>query len=273
LFFLFDMLHRYLKAWCSLPFLALALLICQTVLSGCASRAGDSDDGNQPLAQELIASAWTQNAVLSADSGVGATPWQHFTLPGKQPNKFASVRDSGREAMRVQSSSSVSMLRQNVAVQPDDLGRVRFGWKVTELNELADMAVRDLDDSHVRIVLAFEGDRSKLSAKNAMLSELTRALTGEPMPYATLMYVWCNNRPSGSVILNPRTDRIRKIVVETGPQNLGRWMDYERNVRADFEATFGEAPGPLVAIGIMTDTDNTKSTANVMYGQVKLLNK
>jgi hypothetical protein len=267
------MLNRFSQTpgyWFFLTFLA---LICQVFLSGCATRFDNSDDANQPLAQELIASAWTKNAPPLAESGNAVSPWQHFTLPGKQPNKFTSTRDSGREAMRVQSSSSVSMLRQNVAIQPDDLGRLSFGWKVTELNELADMAVRDLDDSHVRIVLAFEGDRSKLSAKNAMLSELTRALTGEPMPYATLMYVWCNSRPSGSVILNPRTDRIRKIVVETGQQNLGRWMDYVRNVRADYEATFGEAPGPLVAIGIMTDTDNTKSKASVLYGQVKLLDK
>jgi len=47
--------------------------------------------------------------------------------------------------------------------------------------------------------------------KNAMLSELSYAVTGEPMPYATLMYVWCNHRPVNAVIENPRTDRIHKL--------------------------------------------------------------
>ena len=73
-------------------------------------------------------------------------------------------------------------------------------------------AARDADDAPVRLVLAFEGDRSRFSAKNAMLSELARALTGEEMPYATLMYVWCNKRAPGTVVRNPRTDRIRKLV-------------------------------------------------------------
>jgi len=42
----------------------------------------------------------------------------------------------------------------------------------------ADMAHRDADDSPVRVVLVFEGDRSKFSMKNAMLSELAQAMTG-----------------------------------------------------------------------------------------------
>jgi hypothetical protein len=132
------------------------------------------------------------------------------------------------------------------------------------------LALRDTGDSPVRIVLAFEGDRAKFSAKNAMLSELSHTLTGEPMPYATLMYVWCNTRAPGTVIINPRTDRIRKIVVESGAKNLNHWLDYERNIRADFEKAYGEPPGALVGVAIMTDTDNTRSTARAWYGKVKL---
>jgi len=157
-----------------------------------------------------------------------------------------------------------------VRIEPEQLDSVRFSWKVPELIAGADMALREADDSPVRIVLAFEGDRSRLSPKNAMLSELSRALTGEEMPYATLMYVWCNKREPGSVIINPRTDRIRKLVVQTGPEKLNQWLDYKRNIREDYERAFGEAPGPLVGIGIMTDSDNMRSTARAWYGPVRL---
>ena len=91
------------------------------------------------------------------------------------------------------------------------------------------------------------------------------------MPYATLMYVWCNNREPGSVLVNPRTSRIRKIVMESGPDQLRKWLDYERDIRADFVKAFGEPPGALVSIGIMTDTDNTRSTAQAWYGPVRLV--
>ncbi|MFI5447348.1 DUF3047 domain-containing protein [Polaromonas sp. UC242_47] len=209
---------------------------------------------------------WT----LASGGNGDALAWQHYKLPGKQPSKFSYVRKDGRDAMAVHAQSSASMVRQAVRIEPAELDSLRFSWKVPDLIAQADMALRDADDSPVRIVLAFEGDRSKFSGKNAMLSELARALTGEEMPYATLMYVWCNSRPPGSVIVNPRTDRIRKLVVESGEGRLRQWVDYERNIRADYEKAFGEAPGALVGIGIMTDSDNTRSTTQAWYGPVTL---
>ncbi len=212
----------------------------------------------------LATTPWTIASSAAPDSAA----WQHYKLPGKQPSQFSYVRKDGRDAMAAHSKSSASMVRQVVRIEPDELRSVRFSWKVPELIAQADMALREMDDSPVRIVLAFEGDRSKFSGKNAMLSELARALTGEEMPYATLMYVWCNTRQPGSVIVNPRTDRIRKLVVESGTGKLRQWVDYERNIRADYEKAFGEAPGALVGIGIMTDSDNTRSTTQAWYGPV-----
>jgi len=58
--------------------------------------------------------------------------------------------------------------------------------------------------------------------------------------------------------------------VETGEQSLGQWLRYERNVRADFVRAFGEEPGPLLAIALMTDTDNTSSKLQAWYGSLIL---
>ena len=74
----------------------------------------------------------------------------------------------------------------------------------------------------------------------------------------------------GSVIVNPRTDRVRKLVVESGIGKLKQWVDYERNIRADYQAAFGEEPGALVGIGTMSDSDNTRSTTKAWYGPVTL---
>lgn len=224
-----------------------------------------------PLPRASDTEAVGQSPWARASSHVAELPdWQHFKLPGKQYSKFSPVRVDGRDAMAVQAASSASMLRQKVRLEPSDLGSVRFSWKVPRLIQGADMAARDADDSPVRIVLAFEGDRSAFSARNAMLSELSLTLTGEEMPYATLMYVWCNQREPGTVIVNPRTDRIRKMVVQSGPMQLNQWLDYRRNIREDFKRAFGEPPGALVGIGIMTDSDNTGADASAFYGPVRL---
>ena len=237
------------------------------LISGCAV-PNPSDDALPDAVQH---NAWAHQSVTQGsrmDSAAG--PWQHYQLPGKRPTSFTYSRKDGRNTMAVLAQSSASMLRKKVLVAPQDLSQLHFSWLVPELIAQADMALRDADDAPVRIVLAFDGDRSRFTAKNAMLSELSLALTGEPLPYATLMYVWCNTRAPGTVILNPRTDRIRKLVVESGAARLNQWLEYERDIRADFQHAFGEEPGALVGIGIMTDSDNTQSQTRAWYGPVRL---
>ncbi len=196
--------------------------------------------------------------------------WQVMHLPGKLRSAFRIDRSDQRPVLRTESAGSISMLRQKLRIDPSQLGQMHFEWRVDQLIEGADMTQRETEDSPVRVVLAFDGDRSRFSPRNAMLSELTRSLTGEEMPYAVLMYVWSNELPVGTVITNPRTDRIRKIVVESGAGRLQQWLRYTRDVRADFERAFEEPPGMLQSIAIMTDTDNTRGRTAVGYGEIRL---
>jgi len=207
---------------------------------------------------------------------VAISQWEAMQFPNKEATRYsvdhrAPADAQGlRSALRAQSDASASMLRTSLDISPDELKHVHFSWLVPALIKDADMATRQGDDSPVRLVLAFEGDRGNFSAKDAALNELTRLMTGKEMPYATLMYVWCNKRPVGTIIHNARTDRIRKMVIESGPMGLHQWRNYERDIRADFEAAFGEAPGKLVGIGIMTDSDNTHSQTQAWYGKISL---
>ncbi len=228
-------------------------------LTGCAI------SGIEPAESELSHTDWATTAV-PADSRV---MWVHQTYPGKRASRYKYERRDGRHTLQVQAASSASMLRQTVRVEPHQLGQLRFSWMVPALIDAADLSQRDGDDSPVRVVLAFDGDRAGFSAKDSALSELSELLTGEPLPFATLMYVWSNHKAAGTVVVNPRTSRVRKLVMESGPGRLRQWLDYERDVRADFVKAFGEAPGALLAIGIMTDTDNTQSQAQAWYGPVR----
>ena len=210
------------------------------------------------------------NALPAEQAPTAPSRWQHLTFPGKTANQFAYLQVDGRRAMGVRSNSAVSMLRKTVSIDPEQLACLRFSWKVPGLIAGADLGLREKEDSPVRLVLAFDGDRSRMSPGDHMLSELARTLTGEEMPYATLMYVWSNHHVPGTVLKSSRTDRIRKLVLESGPDRLNRWLDYERDIRADFVAAFGEEPGRLIAVGIMTDTDNTRSKTQAWYGPVVL---
>lgn len=204
--------------------------------------------------------SWRQNGVLAKSQ------WQHFTFPGKKITSYRITQNEGRDAVLASSQSSASVLRTDVLLPADSIYKIKFSWKVPKHLTDADITVPELDDSPVRVFLTFEGDRNKFSAKNALISEMANLLLGEPLPYATLVYLWSKRQPLGSVILGLRTDRVRNIVIETGSANLNKWLDYERDIRADYEKAFGEKPGKLLRIALMTDSDNTKSQTTAWYG-------
>lgn len=199
--------------------------------------------------------------------------WSDYALPGKRSTQYRTQRDGGRLIVHAQAESSASMFRRQLRIDAAQLGRVQFSWRVPGLIAQADLAEADVSDSPVRVVFAFDGDHGRLSMRARMLFELAQALTGEPPPYATLMYAWDNRAAPGTVIVGPRTDRVRKIVVETGPARLGQWLQYERDLAADFKLAYGEEPGPLIGVALMTDADNTGSRAAGQYGEVRLISR
>ncbi len=199
--------------------------------------------------------------------------WQDFALPGKRSTVYETRREGDRIVVHAQADASASMLRRKLKIDPAQLRRVQFSWRVASLIQQADLSDSDVSDSPVRLVFAFDGDHSRLSARTRMLFELAQVLTGEAPPYATLMYVWDNRAATESVISGPRTDRIRKIVLESGPGQCGRWLHYERDLQADFRRAFGEEPGQLIGVALMTDADNTMSKSSGLYGEVRLLGR
>ena len=242
------------------------------LLLGCAGRPVAESDapGSVRVAAGADDSALIQAAHTLFQTPVGGGHWEVFRLPGKAHAPFKSVLREGRTALQVDARRSVSLLRQRFEPGVNRIGVLDFSWKVEALPKGADLSKAESTDAPVRILLAFDGDRSTWNAGAHRLSELSRLLTGEPLPYATLTYVWSRTDAAEAVLNNPRTDRIRKLVVDSGEAHLGQWRDHKRDVRADFIRAFGEEPGPLVAVALMTDTDNTRSNLRAWYGPLRL---
>ncbi len=191
----------------------------------------------------------------------GPDDWHAVALPGKTATQYSTAFKDGRSAIAAESERSASMWRRKINVAPDALGEVSFSWWVPALPPLASVADATREDAAARLMFGFAGDVTALPSRTRMMFDLAEALTGERPPYATLMYVWDNLAPVGTVIVNPRTDRIRKIVVDSGVTGLGRWRDHRRDLRADYIRAFGEDPGALLSVAVMTDSDNTASQA------------
>jgi len=85
-----------------------------------------------------------------------------------------------------------------------------------------------------------------------------------------LEYVWDKDLPEGVIMTSPYFRNIKIIVAESGEKSKEEWIFEERNIVEDFKKAFGKNPGKVGAIAIMTDTDNTISTAEANYDEIKV---
>jgi hypothetical protein len=217
-----------------------------------------------------VAAALLLAGCVSSPPGAIDDRWHAVPLPGKVATRYELAHKEGRPAVLAVADRSASLWRRRIEPSQATLGEVSFSWWAQSLLEQASVADVHREDATARVVFGFGGDHARLPMRTRMSFDLAEALTGERPPYATLMYVWDASAPVGSVIVNPRSDRIRKIVVDSGPQGLRRWRDHRRDLAADFRRAFGEEPGTLQSVALMTDSDNTRSRARTWYGEVVL---
>ncbi len=245
-----------------------------TALAACVS---PSELTNVPSPQDPLspAEALNQNISFSAQAAEGVLRggWVDMVLGlAKKPTDYR-LRvdpDTGRKVLFARASRSASGMMHPVRVKLVKGHKITWRWKVSALIADADNSSRQHEDSPVRIVLAFEGDKSQLGFRDQIFFEQARLITGHEVPYATLMYIWENKQPVGTVLRNSHTGRVRMIVVESGPKRVGDWIEYTRDIERDFELAYGEPAGALIAVGVLSDTDNTGALTEAYYGDIRL---
>lgn len=218
---------------------------------------------------------WPDVEPFSANAAGPGLPrgWQPWIVNRmKTPTVYELVNDasSDRVVLRAVAERSASGLKQRIDVSPADRPVVAWRWRVVDLIAAADNQDRYSEDSPARLMLFFDGDASQLSLKEQMLRETAHLLTGQELPYATLMYVWENRFAAETVLANTFTDQVKMIVVGTGRDRIGTWKAFQRNYVEDYRRAFGHEPGRLVGVGIMTDTDNTGESVEAFYGDIVL---
>jgi hypothetical protein len=179
-------------------------------------------------------------------------------------SQYVLARDGGPTVLKGSARDSASGLLHHVDVDLRERPFLSWRWKVMDLAPSA----HSPDDSPVRILVNFDGDYSKIPFKDRLFYDEFRLFTGNQLPYAGVMYVWGSKTRAGGSVTNKYTTRIRMIAVESGREKLGKWLEETRNVAEDYRRLFGEEPGRVVSVGIMTEADDGDRALEAYYGDI-----
>jgi hypothetical protein len=207
-----------------------------------------------------------------APAGTLPPEWRTLTFPGiKAHTRYAAVPDPIQgQVVQARADASASGLLRKITLDAHTYPILRWRWKADNLIGKGDVTRKEGDDYPARIYVSFAYDPQRVSLFQRAQYAAARLIYGEYPPHAGLNYIWDGKTPVGTLVANTHTERVKMIVVESGPQRLHEWLAYERNILEDYRRAFGEEPPLISGIAIMTDADNTGESAIAWYGNIEL---
>lgn len=180
------------------------------------------------------------------------------------------VRDQDRTVVQAISHASASGYFKKITGSPIIYPILRWRWKVEHVLTKGNVMSKEGDDYSARIYVSFDYDPDRLTGWESLKYAFYTLIYDTPPPLAVINYVWGNHAPIGTIVSNAYSDRVKMIVVQTGQEKTKKWLLEERNIYEDYKKAFGEEPGNISGIAIMTDTDNTGESATAYYGDISL---
>jgi hypothetical protein len=186
--------------------------------------------------------------------------WRFVGVPKQPPTRFARVESDGAPALRIETSASYGNLVHDFAA-PVAPGVLAWQWRVDAANAAADLAQRDGDDTNIKVCALFDMPIERVPFVERQLLRLARSVSGEPLPAATVCYVWDPKRTADSALSNAYSPRVRYLVLRGDEAPLMQWVGEQRDLATDFRRLFGHESAQvpmLAALAVGADADNTR---------------
>jgi hypothetical protein len=205
----------------------------------------------------------------TADEGtVFPDCWETLTFKKiPRQTQYRIVKEDDTPVVQAISQAAASGLTCKIKIDLKEYPVLQWRWKILNIISKSNVRTKEGDDYPARIYVTFQYDPEKAGFKEKAKFKIGQMLFGD-VPVAAINYIWGNKTPRETIVASAYTDRSRLIVVESGDENVDRWMEEERNVYEDYRRAFGDEPPLVNGIAIMTDTDNTGETATAYYGDI-----
>lgn len=200
---------------------------------------------------------------FAGEGSAPAAPWKVIGLPNqtKPFTRFSVVELEGHKALKVEAESSYGNLVHPLHLEKPVGLNLAWQWRVDQLNEAADISVRTSEDIALKVCTLWDEPLERMPFVDRQGLRFVRSRTEDPVPGATVCYIWDAHLPVGTQAASPFTRRLRYIVLRSGAERLHQWTPERRDIAADFMKLFGdetrEVP-PLVGVGVGADADNTR---------------
>ncbi len=174
--------------------------------------------------------------------------WKERSFAGN--TDYEMVEEQGSRVLRGHTNGKASILYTEQSVNLKNTPVIEWSWKVDRTYEGINERSRQGDDFPARLYVV---------AKTGFL----------PWDTLAINYVWSADAPLGDSWANPFTRKAQMVVVQTGNQHVGTWVQQQRNVAEDFKTYFDTDITDLSGYAVMVDGDNAKREAIAWFGQIQ----
>jgi Protein of unknown function (DUF3047) len=203
----------------------------------------------------------------SFNLATGATPpapWHFVGLPdrySKPRTQFEITELDGKKVLKVSTDKAYGNL---VHPWSAPATTVKFSWRLDKALVKANLKTKATEDFALKVCLSFDLPIQQIPLGERTKFKLAQLFSKEPLPTATLCYVWAHAESVGLQQASPYTGRVHYIVLNSGENQLKTWQEHQRNINADFLKAYGSESNTVpavTAIIVGADSDNTQDTS------------
>jgi hypothetical protein len=201
----------------------------------------------------------------------GTDGWRALEFPKiPQHTRYEAVTSDGVAGVKATSHCSASAFY--VALKGVDLSstpRLHWRWRIEQGLEVRNERGKPGDDFAARVYVMFRFDAEHASLWERAVHALGTKLYGDIVPGHAIDYVWSSHEPAGAAWDSPYSAASKMVSLGRGPHS--EWSAVVVDVAADYMKFFGQSAPPLLALGLMTDSDNTCQSAVADYADFRFV--
>jgi len=205
----------------------------------------------------LLTPAWAADQVVIEDwkkpplGAKGVPPDWKGQDWGSPTYDMTIAENDGHRVLHLRSKDDGSTVTKDIKGKVDlkQTPILEWRWKAVVLPKGGDSRKKELDDQAAQLYVVwprFPG----------------------PVRSRIIGYVWDTTAPVGTVVKSEKTGTVTYIILRSGTADLGKWVTERRNVREDFKGIYGEEPDSPGAVSIAIDSNDTKSSAEALFGPI-----